>query len=65
MAIISNPKLFFVNTAIAVGVVLFILLLRFAANYLIENEVFSGNEKDNNPFIKQEKPQDDEERNYE
>ncbi len=65
MAIISNPKMFFVNAAIAIGVVLFIILLRVAANYLIENKVFSGNEKDNNPFIKQEKPRNDEEGNYE
>ena len=53
---LSTSKVFLVNAGITLLVIALLVALKYAAGYLIENQIFSGQEKDNNPFLTNEKP---------
>ena len=60
MGSLSTSKIFIVNAGITLLVIALCLILKYVAGYLIENQVFSGQEKDNNPFLSKEQPVNEE-----
>jgi uncharacterized protein YneF (UPF0154 family) len=56
MGSLSTSKVFIVNAGITLLVIVLFVVLKYVAGYLIENQIFSGQEKDNNPFLTSEKP---------
>jgi uncharacterized protein YneF (UPF0154 family) len=56
MGSLSTSKVFIVNAGITLLVIALFVVLKYVAGYLIENQIFSGQEKDNNPFLTNEKP---------
>ena len=56
MGSLSTFKVFIVNAGITLLVIALFVVLKYVAGYLIENQIFSGQEKDNNPFLTNEKP---------
>tara|TARA_R100000152_G_C6707081_1_gene135434 strand:+ start:235 stop:432 length:198 start_codon:yes stop_codon:yes gene_type:complete len=53
---LSTSKVFLINAGITLLVIAVLVALKYAAGYLIENQIFSGQEKDNNPFLTKEQP---------
>tara|TARA_Y100000385_G_scaffold291973_1_gene374952 strand:- start:12466 stop:12657 length:192 start_codon:yes stop_codon:yes gene_type:complete len=60
MGSLSTSKVFIVNAGITLLVIALFVVLKYVAGYLIENQVFSGQEKDNNPFLTEEQPVNEE-----